>query len=885
MVSPSPNGSDEKLPKVIQDSVQRFQSLLTSLISRLTLQSSRLVSVLSSLAALADCAPEVLVSTKAGNKALKFALESVLLGQTNSKQNDQDAQGFQESQDTPPPSKNRVSASSKKLKHLTPEASASLLEDANLSPCCRAICAAIELMVSLVRTCHLRKISISVEALETDDLATQVFGVLTQILRDRGLPPSSRDRRVCKARQDRAALRQCAGVQLIRLCDQRLGFESKFLTPTFCRILGDTFLDEERIVRESMVKELSCLLSGNGVFGLEGSGTKPQPPPLRCLAWTTLCSDGDHGLENDAANGNAANLGKLVYTISQAALGSVENLRKVCDSLCAKLRASGQDADTLFDTKYKTKFLPEYVVPFAFHLLVHRRETPYDDDASAVPPKMDYNEDVIENDNNSAPLSVDDEGRHRILRKRLKLIFDPLVRSLGESADNISFLSRMTETLETQYLPKESSRTDALLSPIMTSVGSDSSLDTKPTIEQGKRAAILEKKLKAVCVAAREVLLSYVKKDVNLASYPGKILVPPFLFTKKRIGSSVKLGNGSAQGKVPSIGSTLGLQQSNANPRITKRPLPDSVSVIRPKSKSPKLSPAIRSGSTARYSPKPHVQNTVEPEDMHELASARKVHFSPAIGITLSAKEGPLTGDDGKEVSPIVKSNSPHSLRRSPRHRESSDSATYGSSPPSELRVATMQSTAPDVLSVDSPRLQMDSPEVRKKSRTYPGPASESPLASFADDEGGTDSQETLASRESRSTQDTSEVPSMSSDSASGPMDSGSRTSSKQVPKKKDSRRRGRLGHKPPARTLASQKSTAKKSKFFESAVTTATPASSMEDEDNLDFDDAVAATENYPPRRNAHLSGKAPKKGSKAIGKKSSTTQPALRRSRRAAA
>ena len=46
-----------------------------------------------------------------------------------------------------------------------------------------------------------------------------------------------------------------------------------------------------------------------------------------------------------------------------------------------------------------------------------------------------------------------DEGQHRVLKKRLKWLFDPLVSSLGDTADNISFLLRMTEVMGKYYQP------------------------------------------------------------------------------------------------------------------------------------------------------------------------------------------------------------------------------------------------------------------------------------------------------------------------------------------------------------------------------------------------------------------------------------------------
>jgi hypothetical protein len=43
-------------------------------------ESPKVVSILSALAALSDCAPQVFIASERGQKAIKFALEIVLLG-------------------------------------------------------------------------------------------------------------------------------------------------------------------------------------------------------------------------------------------------------------------------------------------------------------------------------------------------------------------------------------------------------------------------------------------------------------------------------------------------------------------------------------------------------------------------------------------------------------------------------------------------------------------------------------------------------------------------------------------------------------------------------------------------------------------------------------
>ena len=61
-----------------------------------------------------------------------------------------------------------------------------------------------------------------------------------------------------------------------------------------------------------------------------------------------------------------------------------------------------------------------------------------------------------------------------------------------------------------------------------------------------EKASLAEAKLRIICSSAREVLLSYVKKDVNLATYPGGIQLPASLFQRKppvaklRLDSSIR---------------------------------------------------------------------------------------------------------------------------------------------------------------------------------------------------------------------------------------------------------------------------------------------------------------------------------------------------------
>jgi len=142
--------------------------------------------------------------------------------------------------------------------------------------------------------------------------------------------------------------------------------------------------------------------------------------------------------------------------------------------------------------------MPEYAVPYAFHLLTCRHETPsYKGSGKGNAGKGKY---YVGNE-------IDESGQ-KVLKKRLKALYDPLVLQLGASADNISFLLRMAEMLAKSFQP----------------IGVTSASGNNRREQE---------KLKNICVTSREVLLSYVKTDANLDTHPGAIRMPGNLFRKR----------------------------------------------------------------------------------------------------------------------------------------------------------------------------------------------------------------------------------------------------------------------------------------------------------------------------------------------------------------
>eukprot|EP00985_Skeletonema_marinoi_P018887 scaffold10684_cov58-Skeletonema_marinoi.AAC.1 len=78
--------------------------------------------------------------------------------------------------------------------------------------------------------------------------------------------------------------------------------------------------------------------------------------------------------------------------------------------------------------------MPEYCVPYALHLLAFRHET-----ASAAGTLA--GEDDSDAEMEADELAQSEEASEKRLKKRLKFLFDPLIQSLGERADNVSAMS------------------------------------------------------------------------------------------------------------------------------------------------------------------------------------------------------------------------------------------------------------------------------------------------------------------------------------------------------------------------------------------------------------------------------------------------------------
>ncbi len=672
---------------------ETFGSLVRTLTasSRLTLtahksENTQIISALTAFAAIADCAPSVF-SDKTGDKALRFARETVLLGRSptsqdaeshpeseNESENDDDEDG----EATTPASTSSRRGSAGKLKHTTPVASRSLLDDSTLSIACRRVCASIEFLVSYIRAAVLRSIAAGTATMlandnrmgkENDDgtqkktstlsallppsadIIRNVFELLVQIIQDNGLPPSDRDRRICKARQDRAAVRHSAAVHLLRLCDPRLNLERSFLTAGMWHVLGSSLLDEERVVRDGVLEELSNMLTAKGKFDHDAFFKKPAVTNLRFLALIALSADGEHS-DNSSANGGAANVGKRSQSVKVAALHCVKVLRKACEQTLTQCKALGRTQEQNFEKNVKMLIMPEYCVPYAIHLLCFRRETP-SAGGTAIAKSTGLTQ--AQNDIEEPVPNLDDENQHRVLRKRLKLLFEPLVQSLGDNADNISFLLRMTEALGNLYIPQDVSRDEMKPASKSSPAFSLGSQDENSLIfgeYDEERSELSAAKLKTICLAAREVLLGFVKKDVNLMSYPGSIQLPVSLF--KRSPSSASLMGQTSVERGP----------STSTPSAT----PNAKRIGGSKS-----SDIVQQGSKKKAK-----KSSFERVAIRSSTRSSRVRFSPEIN----------NEDDFGGISPIPTSHSPMERERG----VASEEKTAGPTPPSILQTTTPRS-------------------------------------------------------------------------------------------------------------------------------------------------------------------------------------------------
>ena len=376
---------------------------------------------------LPECAPYAFNAPGAsgrkgwGQKAVDFALEEVLLGRRSRRSDaheDCNSGSEDDSGDDEEKSPSKKGRSKRKGQSRT------------ASVHCKMTSGAIEVLVAHIRSTilHSRQNGSkeSDSGLRVPSAHTmEVFDTLVNILRDDGVPPSGAASKHYKTAADKAELRKAAAVGLLRLCDSKLKLEETHLTARMWHILGNSFLDPDKSVRESVMEELSSMLVASGRF----QHNPPYPPSLRFVAYAPLCADGDSS--GSAANAGAANVGRKSSSLKASATQCAIQLRSVCRQAQAQARALNRAAEKKFEDTLKMKVMPEYSVPFALHLLAFREET--GSAAGTLAGEVDDEDDLDEGE-----LAAVQTAAQKMLRKRLKWLFDPLVQSLGSGADNVS---------------------------------------------------------------------------------------------------------------------------------------------------------------------------------------------------------------------------------------------------------------------------------------------------------------------------------------------------------------------------------------------------------------------------------------------------------------
>jgi hypothetical protein len=241
-----------------KDKIKEQQKAFEPLLKTLTASSSmclatdgksnkKIVNVFTTLTAMAESVPMLFmnpVKNDRANKAVRFALESILLGKDGEDEIDEPTENDDDITEGVSPAKRRA----KRRK-----------DQDTLSLTCQRAIAAIEFLVCYIRSTLLfarklpakdRKDHISIP---TDNCISSVFDILVNLVRDGGLLPSIRGRLNCNAFPERAALRKSAAVSLLRLCDGSLNIESKYLSPKYWHILSRSFLDQNYEVRGTSI--------------------------------------------------------------------------------------------------------------------------------------------------------------------------------------------------------------------------------------------------------------------------------------------------------------------------------------------------------------------------------------------------------------------------------------------------------------------------------------------------------------------------------------------------------------------------------------------------------------------------------------------------------
>ncbi len=244
--------------------VEVFQVLLETMTSSTRLSvyngekaNKKVVNVLETLTAIVECVPSLFSPVdkrkkSRGMKAVRFALETVLLGRRDRISDySHENLDFDDDDEIDAMSTNNSYSGKKKTKTKSPKNG-----EASPSLACKRICASITFLVAYIRTTKKARLSPPKQYLSA------IFAALQGILQDGGKPPSLTDRQECQEIEDMVALRQCATISMMRLCDGNLQLQNDYFTCTMWHVLGKSFVDADASVRG----ELQIILSIHAQF-------------------------------------------------------------------------------------------------------------------------------------------------------------------------------------------------------------------------------------------------------------------------------------------------------------------------------------------------------------------------------------------------------------------------------------------------------------------------------------------------------------------------------------------------------------------------------------------------------------------------------------------
>jgi len=225
----------------------------------------KIITVLTALTSLVENAPSLFVrndKSRRTQSTIKFVFDTVILGRDDGLSSTE-KKTSKNSSDVD----NAGSLTQSPESAVSSKASRSRSIDVLSLPCQR-LCAAIDFISSHIRsTIRCKKLTATtfdsaITFFPSKEHISSVFQVLISVLKESGQPPSNRDRSTCKGVKELAAIRKCAAINLLRLCDRSLGLDDQFLSYQMWGILSSVFTDNDADVRgnnETNLLSLYCL--------------------------------------------------------------------------------------------------------------------------------------------------------------------------------------------------------------------------------------------------------------------------------------------------------------------------------------------------------------------------------------------------------------------------------------------------------------------------------------------------------------------------------------------------------------------------------------------------------------------------------------------------